>query len=84
MASPALAPKPRTLLFTEEEISARAYEIFLRKGSIPGSDQENWFQAIEELTAEAQIEVDEPLDTTPMAAGRMPSRAMPRRRTIVA
>jgi hypothetical protein len=70
--------------FTQEMISVRAYEIFLRGGSVAGNDKQNWFQAIEELTAETQVTLDEPLDTTSAATGRMPTREVPRRRTLAA
>lgn len=80
MASTAFIPKIAILPFTEEEISARAYSIFLREGSVDGSER-NWFRAIEELTAEKLITLSEPLDPAPMTTGRMPSRAMRTRRT---
>ncbi len=80
-ATPANATHPA---FTEEIISVRAYEIFLREGQVAGNDKQNWFQAIEELTAETQVILGEPLDTTSVATGRMPSRYLPRRRTVAA
>jgi len=46
---------PTTPPFTDEQIAARAYEIFERGGSVHGNDEQHWFQAIEELTAELQI-----------------------------
>ena len=80
-ATPANTTRPT---FTQEMISVRAYEIFLREGSAAGNDKQNWFQAIEELTAETQITLDEPLDTTCAAPTRMPSREVLRRRTVAA
>ena len=35
---------------THEEIAARAYEIWLRKGRPQGQDIQNWNEAIRELT----------------------------------
>ena len=80
MVSPSFKPTPAILPFTEEKIAARAHEIFLREGSVEGLDERNWFKAIEELTAERQIESGKPLDSTPIVTGRMPSRATPRGR----
>lgn len=34
---------------SQEEIARRAYEFFLARGSVHGSDQEDWFQAEQEL-----------------------------------
>jgi hypothetical protein len=39
---------------TQEEISARAYEIYVRGGSIPGRDLDHWLQAEAELVRERQ------------------------------
>ena len=84
MASTVSSPKPTALPFTEEQISVRAYEIFLREGSVQGNDQQNWFQAIEELTSETQIKVAEQMDTTPVATGRTPSSDIPRGKSTAA
>jgi len=46
---------PTTPPFTDKQIAARAYEIFQREGSVHGNDEQHWFQAIEELTAELQV-----------------------------
>jgi len=35
---------------TQEEIAARAYEIYEREGRQPGHDLENWLRAEAELT----------------------------------
>jgi hypothetical protein len=43
---------------TEEEIRARAYQIYLERGDAPGSDVEDWLQAEAELQpvlAKAQV-----------------------------
>jgi hypothetical protein len=82
MASPSFKPTPAILPFTEETIAARAHEIFLRDGSVDGIDEQNWFKAIEELTAERQIESGKPPDSTLVVTGRMPSRAVPRGRRV--
>jgi len=36
---------------SEQEIAARAYEIFLSRGATDGSDLDDWLQAERELTA---------------------------------
>ncbi len=38
---------------TEEEISARAFELYLRRGSVPGHEMDDWLQAEAELVAES-------------------------------
>ena len=38
---------------TEEEISARAFELYLRRGSAPGYELDDWLQAEAELVAES-------------------------------
>ena len=38
---------------TEEEISARAFELYLRRGSVPGYELDDWLQAEAELVAES-------------------------------
>jgi hypothetical protein len=78
MASPAFKPTPGILPLTEEEIALRAHLIYLREGSVYGRDERNWFKAIEQLTAERQIESGKPVDSAPDVKGRMPSRAEPR------
>src|SRR5579862_1378651 len=35
---------------TEEEVRRRAYEIYVKRGSQPGHDDENWLEAERELT----------------------------------
>jgi len=51
----ATARQPRTVTTfkrsqpTNEQIAARAYEIFLRRGGSDGSDLEDWLQAEREL-----------------------------------
>jgi hypothetical protein len=75
MASPAFKPTPAILPFTEKEIALRAHLIYLREGSVDGLDEQNWFKAIKELTAETEIEAGKPLGVT-VVTGRMPSRAM--------
>ena len=39
---------------THEQIAKRAYEIFLRSGSQPGRDEENWLAAETELKREIE------------------------------
>jgi hypothetical protein len=38
---------------TEEEISARAFELYLQRGSVPGHEVDDWLQAEAELVAES-------------------------------
>jgi hypothetical protein len=83
MASPSFKPTPSKLPFTEQEIALRAYLIYLREGSVDGCDEWNWLKAIEQLTAERQIEFGKPLESRPVVTGRMPSRAIPRGRNTV-
>ncbi len=47
-AAPAPAKAKATYQPTQEEIAARAYEIFEREG---GNEQDNWFRAERELIA---------------------------------
>jgi hypothetical protein len=39
-----------------EEIAARAYELYLKRGSIPGFEMQDWLQAEKELMAETSSE----------------------------
>lgn len=39
---------------THEQIAKRAYEIYLRSGSLPGRDEENWIAAEIELKREIE------------------------------
>ena len=39
---------------THEQIAKKAYEIYLRSGSLPGRDQENWLAAEIELKREIE------------------------------
>jgi len=38
---------------SEEEISARAFELYLRRGSVPGYELDDWLQAEAELVAQS-------------------------------
>jgi hypothetical protein len=38
---------------TEEEISARAFELYLQRGSVPGHEVDDWLQAEAELVADS-------------------------------
>jgi hypothetical protein len=35
-----------------EEVARRAYELFVKRGRIPGRDQEDWLEAEEQLRRE--------------------------------
>jgi len=45
-----LSEIPAQPTLTHEEIAARAYEIFLRRGAEHGRDFDDWLQAQEELS----------------------------------
>jgi hypothetical protein len=70
MASAALAPiaeeelsQPvESITITQQEIAQRAYKIWEREGKVTGRDQEHWFQAIVELTAETVDDGDDDED----------------------
>ncbi len=52
-ATGAMATKPRSKATpTQEQIRARAYEIYLRRKGGPGDAMSDWKQAERELTAE--------------------------------
>jgi hypothetical protein len=38
---------------TEAEISARAFELYLQRGSVPGHELDDWLQAEAELVSQA-------------------------------
>lgn len=44
----------KELAATQEQISARAHEIYLRHGSVEGRDLDNWLEAEKELRNEGQ------------------------------
>jgi hypothetical protein len=46
---PTVLPSPRRRRPTNQEIRARAYEIFLLRGALHGSDLEDWLEAEREL-----------------------------------
>jgi hypothetical protein len=48
-----------SITITHEEIAQHAYQIWEREGKVTGRDQEHWFQAIAELTAETVDDEDE-------------------------
>jgi hypothetical protein len=63
-----------------EAIARRAYELFERRGRVPGHELEDWLVAEAELTGTAvQAATDEP---QPAAGARRPARAQvqPKRR----
>jgi len=81
MASQSFKPAPWSFPFSDQEIAGRAHEIFLREGSVDGNDQRDWFKAIEELTAEIQIDFGIALDSKTIVTGRLPARAVARGRS---
>jgi hypothetical protein len=53
LAPPALpAPAPR-----HDEVAARAYEIFLRRGGTPHHELEDWLAAEQELLARQNVDL---------------------------
>ena len=50
---------------THEQIAKRAYEIYLRSGSLPGRDEENWLAA--------EIELKREIETAKAAAAPKPN-----------
>jgi hypothetical protein len=59
---------------TEEQIRSRAREIFLRNGSQPGHDLDNWLQAeyeLMQLPVRKLVEL-EPTETKPGKASKAP------------
>ena len=53
---------------SREEIERRAYEIYLRRGGVDGSDVADWILAEEELKAAASVAQPEIPKHTPRAA----------------
>ena len=49
-----------TIAITYEDIARRAYEIYLRNGSHPGHEIENWLRAEGELKRELSLQGPEP------------------------
>ena len=50
MASTATASEPISgTLSLEEQIRGRAYELYVKRGSESGSEQDDWFQAEQEI-----------------------------------
>ncbi|HYG23452.1 MAG TPA: DUF2934 domain-containing protein [Verrucomicrobiae bacterium] len=56
------AMKPNTP--TQEEISARAYQIFVERGCPEGRDLEHWLEAEAQLNASTQMQTQAPAATT--------------------
>ena len=44
-----LSPRPAT----QEEIAARAYELYLERGQLPGYEEQDWLEAEKQLTAKS-------------------------------
>ena len=61
------APHPRlvaTTMLTHEDISKRAYEIYVENGCKEGQSEQNWLQAEQELkNREEWLEADEEMKT---------------------
>jgi len=53
---------------SREEIERRAYEIYLRRGGVDGSDVADWILAEEELKAAVSVAQPETPQHTPRAA----------------
>jgi Protein of unknown function (DUF2934) len=50
---------------THEEIARRAYELFLQRGSGPGTENADWLQAEAELLAAAALDAEAAADGAP-------------------
>jgi hypothetical protein len=62
---PAPAPAKESNVDTlslEERIRQRAYELYLQRGSQPGSDIDDWLQAEEEIRRAAEQAIDEAVE----------------------
>ncbi|MES1205050.1 MAG: DUF2934 domain-containing protein [Pseudomonadota bacterium] len=70
-------------MITRERIAARAYEIYLERGSGPGRDREDWLQAEREVTAAAEDDEPNTVEARPArvirsrAGGNAPYAAAP-------
>jgi hypothetical protein len=53
-ASPAKKPKAPAAVPTQDEIAARAYDLYLQRGRAPGDPVADWLQAEGELKAERE------------------------------
>jgi hypothetical protein len=58
-AQPTKRATPRQSEPSREAISKRAYELYLRRGSVPGYETEDWLQAEAELVAEIATATNE-------------------------
>jgi len=58
-ATPRLKTAPNEILLREERIRRRAYELFLRRGKVPGHELDDWLQAEEEILRRQDGIVDE-------------------------
>lgn len=62
-------PPPLALEPTEDQIRARAYELFVARNGVNGDAQSDWLQAEHELRARAQLNAEtkgaEPLFAAP-------------------
>ena len=54
---------------SREEISQRAYELYVQRGAEPGKDVEDWVRAENELSSEVFV-FDESLKTKAAQVGR--------------
>ena len=67
-------PEDSTKGPTHQRIQARAYELYLARGRVPGYEQEDWFQAERELTdawtSDAFTNEGAPVTKAPRESGR--------------
>ena len=47
--SAAKEANPKQLALTEDDIRARAYELYLQRGTAPGSELDDWLRAEKQL-----------------------------------
>ena len=51
--TPALAHETKSSTSIEEQIRARAYELFLQRGGHGGSPEQDWLQAVAEIQSQS-------------------------------
>ncbi len=51
-AEPTAAPAPKRMAIPEELVRRRAYELYLRRRGQGGSAEQDWFQALQEISGQ--------------------------------
>ena len=55
LTSPQLAQESQSSPVFEEKIRTRAYELYLQRGGTGGSPEQDWLQALKEISGEQHI-----------------------------